>query len=134
MQRGHIALEDNFNQLDEGRNDQNEDDRLHVSKVYLAREQKVVDRPGDGSCQHLDENHGQRHAGRLVEFLGYAQKRADAEEFDEHIVVRDRGGQNDEDHGLHFAAASFPSQAPLPQPGQPAQPNSFFLMALPLEI
>lgn len=38
MQRGHIALEDDLDQLDKGRNDQNEDDRLHIGKVYLARE------------------------------------------------------------------------------------------------
>ena len=134
MQRGHIALENDLDQLDKGRNDQNEDDRLHIGKVYLAREQEMIDRPGDGGGQHLDEDNGQRHTGRLIELLGYAEEGADAEELDEHIVVRDRGGQNDEDHGLHFAAASFPSQAPLPQPGQSAQPNSFFLMALPLEI
>ena len=37
-----------LDQLDKGRNDQNEDDRLHIGKVYLAREQETV------SYTHLD--------------------------------------------------------------------------------
>ena len=48
MKRGHIALENDLDQLDKGRNDQNEDDRLHIGKVDLAREQEMIDRPGNG--------------------------------------------------------------------------------------
>jgi len=133
VQGRDVLLEDDLDQLDERRNDEDKDRRLHVGEVDAPVQQLVVDGPGDRRRHDLDEDDRDAHAGRLVELLGHAQKRADAQEFDEHVVVRDGRGENDEDHGFHCAVSSFP-QTPLLQSMQPMQPNSFFLMALPLEI
>ena len=135
VKRRNVALEDNFNQLHERRDDQNEDHRLHIGEVDLARQQQMIDRPRDRRCQNLDEDNGNGHAGRLIELLGDAEERADAEELDEHVVVGNRRRQNHKKYRFHSALASFPLQEPaLPQPGHAAQPNSFLVIALPWVI
>ena len=135
VKRRNIAFEDDFHQLHQSCNDQDEHDRLHIGEVDLARQQQMIDRPRDRRRQNFDEDNGDGHAGRLVELLGNAEERTDTEELDEHVVVRNRGRQNDKKYRFHFAASSFPLQAPaFPQPGQAAQPNSFFVMALPFVI
>ena len=135
MKRRNVALEDNFHQLHKRRDDQNEDHRLHIGEVDLARQQQMIDRPRDRRCQNLDEDNGNGHAGRLIELLGDAEERADAEELDEHVVVGNRRRQNHKKYRFHSALASFPLQEPaLPQPGHAAQPNSFLVIALPWVI
>ena len=135
VQRRNIALEHDLHELHQRRDDKDEHDRLHIGKVDLPCQQEVINGPCDSRCEHLDKDDRKAHARRLIELFRHAEERADAEEFDEHIVVRNCSGQNDQNDRFHFAAASFFSHdAPLLHPGQPEQPKSFFLMALPFEI
>ena len=108
MKRRNVALEHDLDQLHQRRDDEDEDDRLHVRKVDLAREQQMVDGPRDRRREDFDENDREAHARRLIELFRHAEERAYTEEFDQNIVVRDGGGQDDKEHRFHFAAASFP--------------------------
>ena len=108
MKRRNVALEHDLDQLHQRRDDEDEDDRLHVRKVDLAREQQMVDGPRDRRRQYLDEDDRKAHACRLIELFGHAEERTDAKELHQHIVIRDGSRQNDKQHRFHFAAASFP--------------------------
>ena len=52
MKRRNVALEDNFHQLHKRRDDQNEDHRLHIGEVDLARQQHA-----DGHREQVGEKY-----------------------------------------------------------------------------
>jgi hypothetical protein len=67
VQARHVLFEHDLDELHERRDDEDEDDRLHVGEIDAPVEQQMIDRPRDRGGQDLHEDDGEAHAGGLVQ-------------------------------------------------------------------
>ena len=111
VKRRHIALEHDLNQLYKSCDNQDKHNGFQIGQI-VRNKQTVINRPRDRGGNHHNERYSHTHARGGVQLLGYAQKRADAEEFAQNVVFREDGRQKDGDQPfngftVHFSVPSF---------------------------
>ncbi len=94
IERRRELLEHDLDHLHEGRNHEDEDDRLHIDDVQRHEHIGLNQPRHDGRNGH-HEGYGSSHAQRSLDFRRHAQKGADAEELRQHDVVDEDGADDD---------------------------------------
>ena len=96
IERRRDLLEDDFDHLHQGGNDQDEGDGLQILQSEGVEHIGLNEPRNDGGQRH-DEGNGCRHAQRGVDLLGHAEERTDAEELRQDDIVDEYRANENQD-------------------------------------
>lgn len=84
-------LENDLNHLNEGRDDEDERQRLQILEVEGIEDEHLYE-VGDDCRQRQHESDGSSHTQRCADFLAHSQERTDAEELGKDDIVDEYRG------------------------------------------
>ena len=106
VQSGDKLLQEHFHNLNQGGNDQNEGNGLHVLQVQCHQNQ--VNTIANGRSQGHNEGNSHAHAQSGIDLLGNAHEGADTVELHQNKVLAQKGSNQDaQNFSHHYFAASF---------------------------